>query len=107
MDADADDQGSGDALTRLHLLATELGITPADLDELVHEALHENAAATNHGLPGDDIADDEAYTARDDAVSTAASRVNNRGVEAQLAVLLDGATEADVAHQLTATRPTA
>lgn len=78
------------ALDRLDELAVQLGITAEDhLDELVYDALNSDAAdQVNTGtLPDLDVL--TAFDELHDDADQRASRINNQGVRAQLAVLLD------------------
>jgi hypothetical protein len=79
------------ALNRLEELVDQLGLADSDhLDELVYDTLHADASeqVNDHSvLPDLDILDafDELHDAADDRTSL----INDQGVRAQLAVLLD------------------
>jgi hypothetical protein len=68
-------------------LARQRGLTEADLDELVYDALNASASRAVNGGARPELSFLDAFDAEHDRVDEAASRTNNQGLEAQIEAL--------------------
>jgi hypothetical protein len=91
---------SADAVARLLERAQELGLDELALDLLVYDATNEVAADRVNGGDWDDPTWDDAYERLHDEADKEASGINNNGLAAQLAYLLDGYGETELAAML-------
>lgn len=88
-----------------------LGLDASDLDELVHEMKGaERAASYNSGIDDEEhgLSADDELDAFDEAYSDEASEINNGGLEAQVAFLLEALGEVELtreARRIAAAKP--
>lgn len=80
------------AVVRLVRLANSLRLTPADLDEIVHDFAQEGDLEDLNNLESED--DQENHITQ---VESDASEINNKGLEGQLKFLLEQTDEEHIA----------
>ncbi|MFD3662680.1 hypothetical protein ACFWVF_19080 [Streptomyces sp. NPDC058659] len=81
-------------------LARELGLTETDVDELVYEMGHRGASSAYNNGAHPELGDLDAFDAVHDDADDPASAINNRGLEAQLAALVEAFGEQEVERML-------
>lgn len=75
------------APVRLAAIAAEVGIKDGDLDDAIREAAHEEAADAYNGGAHPELDDDRAHRAEHADAEQRAVKINNAGLDAQLAYL--------------------